>query len=231
MKYKGVVDVNKKGNKKGFTLVEIIVVLVILAILAAIAVPSVLGYVEQAKESEQIYKVRDALIASQTTLIRTYGTDGEFGDDNGSKNGNKKLTKEQAADLKSKAGLEKNPYILIFGAGHTSYKGSADEEKMYHVYCVIYQETKDSKPWFYDGKIWSHKYLWSKSGEANAKEEVGRAMYTKAENGINYNRMKGVKDSTKQDVKVQLYCAYIKGESNASDNVPGFWNDIRNKSN
>ena len=49
MKYKGVVDVNKKGNKKGFTLVEIIVVLVILAILAAIAVPSVLGYVEQAK--------------------------------------------------------------------------------------------------------------------------------------------------------------------------------------
>ena len=171
------------------------------------------------------------MIASQTTLIRTYGTDGEFGNDNGSKNGNKKLTKEQAADLKSKAGLEKNPYILIFGAGHTSYKGSADEEKMYHVYCAIYQETKDSKPWFYDGKIWSHKYLWSKSGEAKTKEEAGRAMYTKAENGINYNRMKGVKDSTKQDVKVQLYCAYIKGESNAFDDVSGFWNDIRNKSN
>ncbi len=56
-------------------------------------------------------------------------------------------------------------------------------------------------------------------------------MYTTAENGINYNRMKGVKDSIKQDVKVQLYCAYIKGESNASDNVPDFWNDIRNKSN
>ena len=70
-----------------------------------------MGYVEQAKESEQLYKVRDALIASQTTLISTYGTDGEFGNDNGSKNGNKKLTKEQAADLKSKAGLEKNPYI------------------------------------------------------------------------------------------------------------------------
>ena len=38
----------KRFNKKGFTLVEIIVVLVILAILAAIAVPSVLGYVEEA---------------------------------------------------------------------------------------------------------------------------------------------------------------------------------------
>lgn len=49
MKYKGVVDVNKKGNKKGFTLVEIIVVLVILAILAAVAVPTALGYVDEKK--------------------------------------------------------------------------------------------------------------------------------------------------------------------------------------
>ena len=42
----------KRFNKKGFTLVEIIVVLVILAILAAIAVPSVLGYVEEAKKEK-----------------------------------------------------------------------------------------------------------------------------------------------------------------------------------
>ena len=48
----------KKSNKKGFTLVEIIVVLVILAILAAIAVPSVLGYVNEAKEeAHSIYVV------------------------------------------------------------------------------------------------------------------------------------------------------------------------------
>ena len=63
-----------------------------------------MGYVEQAKESEQLYKVRDALIASQTTLIRTYGTDGEFGNDNGSKNGNKKLTKEQVEIIKNDTG-------------------------------------------------------------------------------------------------------------------------------
>lgn len=90
-------------------------------------------------------------------------------------------------------------------------------------------------------KIVSHGFMMVKYGLINtyglkAEEQIlkkkrGRAMYTKAENGINYNRMKGVKDSTKQDVKVQLYCAYIKGESNASDDVPGFWNDIRNKSN
>lgn len=40
-----------KRNKRGFTLVEIIVVLVILAILAAIAIPTTLGYVDDAKEA------------------------------------------------------------------------------------------------------------------------------------------------------------------------------------
>ena len=38
-----------KKNKRGFTLVEIIVVLVRLAILAAVAVPTALGYVDEKK--------------------------------------------------------------------------------------------------------------------------------------------------------------------------------------
>ena len=66
MKYKGVVDVNKKGNKKGFTLVEIIVVLVILAILAAIAVPSVLGYVNEAKDEKYIQEAHSIYTVIQT---------------------------------------------------------------------------------------------------------------------------------------------------------------------
>ena len=41
-------------NKKGFTLVEIIVVLVILAILAAIAIPSLIRYVNEAKDTHYI---------------------------------------------------------------------------------------------------------------------------------------------------------------------------------
>lgn len=56
----------KKSNKKGFTLVEIIVVLVILAILAAIAVPSVIGYVDEAKESRYIQEARSIYTVIQT---------------------------------------------------------------------------------------------------------------------------------------------------------------------
>ena len=38
-------------NKKGFTLVEVVVVLVILAILAAILIPTLTGYVDKASEA------------------------------------------------------------------------------------------------------------------------------------------------------------------------------------
>lgn len=56
----------KKSNKKGFTLVEIIVVLVILSILAAIAVPSVLGYVNEAKEERYIQEAHSIYVVIQT---------------------------------------------------------------------------------------------------------------------------------------------------------------------
>lgn len=43
---------NKKYQKGGFTLVELIVVLVILAILAALLVPALTGYIDKAKEKQ-----------------------------------------------------------------------------------------------------------------------------------------------------------------------------------
>ncbi len=44
----------KMKQKKGFTLIEVIVVIAILAILAAIAIPSITGYVEKAKETHDL---------------------------------------------------------------------------------------------------------------------------------------------------------------------------------
>ena len=70
MMEKMIKNLQKKSNKKGFTLVEIIVVLVILAILAAIAIPSVMGYVNDAKESKYIQEARSIYLVVQTEEAR-----------------------------------------------------------------------------------------------------------------------------------------------------------------
>ncbi|MEG2995438.1 MAG: prepilin-type N-terminal cleavage/methylation domain-containing protein [Erysipelotrichaceae bacterium] len=59
-----------KNDVKGFTLVEIIVVLLIIAILAAIAIPTMIGYVNEARESEYIAQARTAYVAAQTVAIK-----------------------------------------------------------------------------------------------------------------------------------------------------------------
>ena len=55
----------KKDNRKGFTLVELIVVLVILAVLAALLVPSLTGYIDKAVEKRIMLQVTmdDAMLA------------------------------------------------------------------------------------------------------------------------------------------------------------------------
>ena len=62
----------KKNNKKGFTLVELIVVLVILAILAALLIPALTGYIDKAKQKNVIAETRQAVMAAQTILDEKY---------------------------------------------------------------------------------------------------------------------------------------------------------------
>lgn len=77
----------KLKNKKGFTLVELIVVLVILAILAALLVPALTGYIDKAHEQSLTSEASMVLTAAQATVSESYGngdvelttgTDGKF---------------------------------------------------------------------------------------------------------------------------------------------------------
>lgn len=74
----------EKKKNRGFTLVELIVVLVILAILAAIMVPSMIGFIDRAKEKSLVVKARHLITAIQTEVLETYAIDNfKIGGSNG----------------------------------------------------------------------------------------------------------------------------------------------------
>ena len=64
--------IKKLKEKKGFTLVELIVVLVILAILAALLIPALTGYIDKAKEKSITAETRQAVMAAQTLVDEEY---------------------------------------------------------------------------------------------------------------------------------------------------------------
>ena len=65
--------IRKMKNKKGFTLVELIVVLVILAILAALLVPALTGYIDKANNQKVVATTRSIVVAAQTEVSEKYG--------------------------------------------------------------------------------------------------------------------------------------------------------------
>lgn len=69
--------IRKMKNKKGFTLVELIVVLVILAILAALLIPALTGYIDKANKEKVIAECRMAVMAVQTESTTIYGENGK----------------------------------------------------------------------------------------------------------------------------------------------------------
>ena len=63
----------KLKDKKGFTLVELIVVLVILAILAALLVPALTGYIDKANKDKVTAECRQVVVAAQNCVSEAYG--------------------------------------------------------------------------------------------------------------------------------------------------------------
>lgn len=65
--------IRKLKNRKGFTLVELIVVLVILAILAALLIPALTGYIDKANKEKVTAECRMVVMAAQTEASEQYG--------------------------------------------------------------------------------------------------------------------------------------------------------------
>lgn len=69
----------KTKDKKGFTLVELIVVLVILAILIALLVPALTGYIDKAKDKKvhaELNLIVKAAVASYDEVVVKYPLEG-----------------------------------------------------------------------------------------------------------------------------------------------------------
>lgn len=68
----------KSKNKKGFTLVELIVVIVIILVLAAVMVPSVLKYVEKANQANTKAEAATLLVQVQADAADAYLESGKY---------------------------------------------------------------------------------------------------------------------------------------------------------
>jgi type IV pilus assembly protein PilA len=71
--------VEKIKNRKGFTLIELIVVIAIIAILAAVLIPRFTGFSDSAREKSAISDARNILISMQApscTLVKPAYTNG-----------------------------------------------------------------------------------------------------------------------------------------------------------
>ncbi len=71
---------NLKKDKKGFTLVEMIVVIVIIGILLAILIPGMFSYISKAKDKQIMVNARTAYLNMSTAIAELYGKNGVTAD-------------------------------------------------------------------------------------------------------------------------------------------------------
>ena len=77
------------SDRKGFTLVELIVVLVILSVLAAMLAPTMTGYIDKAKEKNVEAKLHQTVVAAQALADEAYALGKDF----------EKITLEEISEL------------------------------------------------------------------------------------------------------------------------------------
>ena len=61
--------IKKKANKKGFTIMEMLIVVAIIAVLAAIAIPTFNGALTKSKEAADVANIRAAYAEAQVAIL------------------------------------------------------------------------------------------------------------------------------------------------------------------
>lgn len=139
----------KLKDKKGFTLVELIVVLVILAILAALLIPALTGYIDKANKEKVTAECRMVVMAVQTEASVYYGANGSTGTISGKiadKNGADalKTTYDEIVKLAEVKGLTTDPVKATFEATIGS-NGAVKEVKYENgTYTCVYTASTSS---------------------------------------------------------------------------------------
>ncbi|NCC86269.1 MAG: prepilin-type N-terminal cleavage/methylation domain-containing protein [Clostridia bacterium] len=72
---------NLKQDKKGFTLIEIVIVLVIIAILSAALIPSMMGWIDDSKKKSFLTEARSAMVVAQAEIGNMYAAGGTVPDE------------------------------------------------------------------------------------------------------------------------------------------------------
>lgn len=118
-----------KKNNRGFTLVEMIVVMVILTILAAIMVPSLLGWIDEAKGKQYVLNARSVYMSAQAIESEKYAAwDGTV------KGANHNLTEQEKARILRMADAED---AVIESVEFESKTLSGDGASSNHAYFTI----------------------------------------------------------------------------------------------